>query len=272
MNWVLAAASAALLLACGAAGSEAVCVIAHRGASADAPENTVAAAELAWQQGADALELDVHLSLDGRPMVIHDATTARTTGVDLAVARTHSWDLRRLDAGRFKGERFAGERIPFLHEMLRTAPEGRRVFVEIKSGPETVGAIASAMRDSGRLDRCVVISFSLDVCVEAKKALPDTPVLWLRGTVLDPATKAPQPHDPAWIRTVREKGLDGLDLHWAGITPEFARACADADVPLYAWTVNDPDEARRLHSLGVRGITTDVPARILEALGRRLRK
>lgn len=272
MYWSVGAVLAVALLACSAGTGDAACVIAHRGASADAPENTVAAAKLAWEQGADALELDVHLSLDGRPVVIHDSGTKRTTGVDLVVAQTHSWDLRRLDAGSFKGEQFAGERIPFLEEMLRTAPPGRPVFVEIKSGPETVPVIAAAMRRSGKLPQCVVISFSLDVCVEAKKALPDIPVLWLRGTVTDRETGKPLPHDPAWIQTVREKGIDGLDLHWAGITPEFAESCAKAGVPLYAWTVNDPEEARRLHRLGVQGITTDVPSRILEALGRKGKK
>ena len=268
MNWTLAAALALLMAGCCASAGGGVCVIAHRGASADAPENTVAAARLAWEQGADALELDVRLSLDGRPVVIHDPDTKRTTGSDLAVAGTHSWDLRRLDAGRLKGERFAGERIPFLHEMLRTVPPARQVFVEIKSGPETVPVIAGEIRRSGKLAQCVIISFNLDVCAEAKKALPDTPVLWLRGTAMDPGTKKPVPHDPAWIGTAREKGIDGLDLHWAGITPEFAEACARAGMPLYAWTVNDPAEARRLERLGVRGITTDVPARIRQALGR----
>jgi len=90
------------------AAAEPVEIVAHRGASWDAPENTVAAWRLAWEQGADAAELDTYLTKDGKMVVLHDGSTQRTTGVDLRVAETTLAELRALDAGKWKGEQFAG--------------------------------------------------------------------------------------------------------------------------------------------------------------------
>src|SRR5688572_19130995 len=92
--------------------------IGHRGASFDAPENTVAAIKLAWEQKADGAEFDVYLTKDGKVAVIHDATTKRTAGADLKVAGSTLTELRALDVGRWKGEKFTGEKIPTLDEML----------------------------------------------------------------------------------------------------------------------------------------------------------
>src|SRR5580704_14008797 len=90
------------------------CFVAHRGASFDAPENTLAAVNLAWRQRADAVEIDVHLSRDGQLVVIHDYNTRRTTGVNRLVARQTLAELRALDAGRWKGLEWLDETIPTL--------------------------------------------------------------------------------------------------------------------------------------------------------------
>ena len=113
---------------------ERVKIIAHRGASHLAPENTLASVNLAWELGADAVEVDVHLTGDGRIVAIHDTTTGRTGGTQLEVAQTYSRHLRRLDVGRHKNHDFAGEPIPFLGEVLDTIPPGRHLFIEIKCG------------------------------------------------------------------------------------------------------------------------------------------
>src|SRR4051812_29882492 len=93
-------------------------VIGHRGASHDAPENTVASFEEAWRQKADAAELDMYLTKDGKLVVIHDANTKRTTGVDKKVVEQTLDELKKLDAGKWKAEKFAGEKLPTLAEML----------------------------------------------------------------------------------------------------------------------------------------------------------
>jgi len=121
-------------------------IIGHRGASFDAPENTLASVHLAWAQGADAVEIDVHLSLDGRLVAIHDANTRRTTRVNRKVARQTLAQLRALDAGRWKAPRWAGEKIPTLEEVLGTIPPGQRLFVEIKSRADAAPELAAAKR------------------------------------------------------------------------------------------------------------------------------
>src|SRR3954454_10841881 len=109
-------AAFACCLAAGAAalGAPPVEIIGHRGASFDAPENTVASFRLGYEQKADACELDVYLTKDGRIVVIHDKDTRRTAGVDRPVVQQTLDELKKLDAGKWKGDRFAGEKIPTL--------------------------------------------------------------------------------------------------------------------------------------------------------------
>jgi len=234
-------------------------IVAHRGASHLAPENTVASAELAWAKDADAVEVDVYLSQDKRIVVIHDKTTKRTGGEELEVAKTPAQRLRQLDVGSFKGQAFTGERIPFLEEIIETVPKGRRLFVEIKCGPEVLSPLENAIEASGKREQIVIIAFDFETIKAAKRLMPDVPAYWLLGTKKDKETEAWIPHDPALVEDVASSGLDGLDVHYAGVTEEFASRVGEAGLGLYVWTVNDPAEARRLAKLGVAGITTDRP-------------
>src|SRR5262245_53293376 len=114
--------------------SRATEIIAHRGASADAPENTAAAFKLAVEGGADAFEGDYYLTKDGKIICIHDNNTKRTTGVDGKVPQMTLAELRKLDAGSWKGSKFGGEKLPTLSEALALVPAGKKTFVEIKCG------------------------------------------------------------------------------------------------------------------------------------------
>src|SRR5215217_259137 len=164
----------ASVLMVGLATAGPVELVAHRGESADAPENTLAAFRLAWERKVDAIELDVHLARDGTLVVCHDPDTKRTTGVAKAI-KDSSWDeLKGLDAGRWKGRAWEGERMPALGEALATIPEGARCFIEVKVGPEAVPALVEAVRQSGkRPEQLAVISFKAETVAEAKRRLPD---------------------------------------------------------------------------------------------------
>src|SRR5262245_12146520 len=105
-------------------------IVAHRGSSHDAPENTLAAFRRAWELGVECVELDVHVTSDGQAVVIHDESTKRTAGRDRPVAAQTLAEIKQLDAGRWKGPAHAGERIPTLGEVLTTMPSGRTLFVE----------------------------------------------------------------------------------------------------------------------------------------------
>ncbi|MFM7750164.1 MAG: glycerophosphodiester phosphodiesterase family protein [Opitutaceae bacterium] len=133
----------------------AVDIVAHRGASHDAPENTVASARLGWSQGADAVETDIHLTKDGRVIVCHDKTTQRTTGHDGVITAMTLAELRALDAGRWKGPQFAGEKLPLLEEQLALIPAGKTMLVEIKTGPEIVPGFRRVLAAAGATERNV---------------------------------------------------------------------------------------------------------------------
>src|SRR5437667_10247172 len=123
-------------------------IIAHRGASYDAPENSLSSVNLAWQQHADAVEVDVHSSRDGRLVVIHDYDTRKTSGVRKKVSEQTLEELKEVDVGRWKDRKWAGERIAALEEVLATVPHGKRLFVEVKGGVECVEDFARVVRSS----------------------------------------------------------------------------------------------------------------------------
>jgi len=218
----------------------------------------MAAVTLGWEKRAN-VEVDVHLSQDNRMVVIHDATTKRTAGgVDLKVKETNAEALRKLDVGTFKAKEFAGERIPLLAEVVQSIPPGRKLYIEIKCGKEILPALRQLLVESGKMSQVVIIGFSLETVAESRKLI-DVPTYWLKGTEKVKDTEQWIPHDPKLIQMVKDKGLDGLDVHFAGVTEEFARAVKASGLGFYVWTVDDPDEARRLVQLGVDGITTNRP-------------
>ncbi len=215
---------------------------------------------LAWQLGADAVEIDVYLSKDKRIVVIHDSNTKWASGVEYAVKQTSAAQLRTLDVGRFKDNKYAGEKIPFLEEVIDSVPEDKKLYVEIKCGKEILPYFQQIIDGSGKRDQIVLISFSLDVVKSSKHLMPDIPAYWILGTRRDEYTKECIYHDLGWITTAQKYSLDGLDVHSEGLTKDFADAVRATGLGLYVWTVNDPVEAERLMKLRVQGITTDRPA------------
>jgi glycerophosphoryl diester phosphodiesterase len=234
-------------------------IIAHRGASFDAPENTLAALRLGWAEGADAAEFDVWLTRDEQVVVHHDETTRRTAGVDRPVAGQTLADLRTLEVGRWKGPAFAGERIPTLAEALAIVPAGKRVFIEVKTGPEAITELGRVIAGSGLApDQTVLISFSTLVVAAAKRELPDRPAYWIADLHPDDASRPPTVEE--LIAVAQSCRADGLDLSAdPAITPEFVRTANAAGFPVYVWTVNDPALARQMMDAGVAGIATDRP-------------
>lgn len=232
-------------------------IIAHRGASYLAPENTMASVMLAWEKGVD-VEVDVHLSKDKHILVIHDASTKRTGKIDLPVKDTEHRELRKLDVGSFKSEEYAGEQIPFLADIIETIPPDRKLYVEIKCGKEILPILEKLITESGKMSQIVIIGFDLET-VTMSRALIDVPTYWLKGTEKDKETEEWIPHNPNLVQIAKDNGLDGLDVHYAGVTKELTDAVKAAGQKLYVWTVDDPEEAIRLVKLGVAAITTNRP-------------
>lgn len=231
-------------------------IIAHRGASHDAPENTLAAARLAWAQGADALEGDVRRTADGRVVLLHDADLRRVGGGAACVAEVTWATLRGADVGAWKGERFRGERVPALEEWLALTPAGKRMLIEIKDSIATVEAVARVVEAAAVPPaRVAVIAFDLPVITAAKRRLPAAEALW----IID----SPRADRRPWatlLATAKEAGVDGLDVHraWPN-AKEAVRRARDAGLRTYVWTIDTLAAARRWQAAGADGIATNRP-------------
>jgi glycerophosphoryl diester phosphodiesterase len=245
--------------------THAVDFVAHRGASYDAPENTMAATMLAWQQGADAVETDIFLSQDGKIIVSHDKTGMRTAARDVAFADITLAEARELDVGSWKGAKFKGEKIPRLEDQIASIPPGKRLLVEIKIGPEIVAELGRVLGKTGATAKNVtIISFNYESLKEVRKQLPHLPTLWLLSHPAPDAKKSVKAKLPptvdTMIREAKAAKLTGLDLqHTWPLTKADVKKIKDAGLELHIWTVNDPAIAKRWIDLGVASITTDRP-------------
>ncbi|MCZ6599199.1 MAG: glycerophosphodiester phosphodiesterase family protein [Planctomycetota bacterium] len=247
----------------GAGEADGPLLIAHRGNSSEAPENTLAAMRSALALGAppELVEIDVHTSRDGELVVIHDATLERTTDGQGAVAEK-SWDeIRGLDAGfadRF-GLRFTGERVPSLDEVLdAVAGTGTGVMIEVK----VHGAGGSAARlvvQRGEMDRHLIASFEPDVVVDASLEHPGIRTMLISGRATDEV-----------VELASRIGASVLGVDHGGLTPQIVEQAHSKELELWCWTVDDEERAAELLRWGVDGIITNRPAamRSLAALRR----
>lgn len=266
-------------------------VIAHRGARAHCPENTLAAAALAHEAGADLWELDVNYTKDGQLVVMHDDTLGRTTDVaaypafqDRAPYRVCDFtlkELRTLSAGAWfatadpfktvaRGEvsaeaaaAYAGEQVPTLEEALQlTRDRSWRVNVEIKDhahliGHETVtNDVLTLIRRLGMVEQVILSSFQHRYLRECRQLLPDLAT----GALVEKV----RPADP--VALCRELGADAWHPDRRIIAPGDLEAFAQAELCVNVWTVNMMDEALDLVARGATGIITDVPKACLAAL------
>jgi glycerophosphoryl diester phosphodiesterase len=243
-------------------------VIAHRGASAEAPENTLQAFELAVRQGADAFELDVRVTRDGAAVVIHDERLERTTDLTgLVRARTLA-ELRAADAGyRFtldRGRSFPFRerevRIPTLAEVLWAFP-AMPMMIEVKE-PEVQAAVERVLREVDAAERCVLASEHLGALETFRQAPFACGAAGAEISALYRGTLLRRPPRNCGYR------LLSVPLRWHGLTVPtrgFVQAARALGAPVHVWTVNDPATARRLWARGVAGIVTNVPDVIREA-------
>lgn len=234
-------------------------MVAHRGESFEAPENTKAAINLAWHRGAKAVEIDVQLTADNEIVVIHDRHTGRVGDKKLLIKKSKLQELRTVDLGIKKDAVYKGEKIPTLNEILETIPSDGKLIIEVKCGEEIIEPLKKLFINTKlRNDQIEIISFDLVLISKIKVELPQHKALWLLD--LDY-------YWPSWllrvdplkiINKIEENGLDGVDV-WAGkvIDESFVNTFLNRGLLLYTWTVNDVALAKKLLSFGVDAITTD---------------
>lgn len=234
-------------------------IIAHRGESFDAPENTMAAIQLAWERNAEAVEIDIQLSKDKQIVVFHDLYTKRIGNRNKKVKKQTLAELREIDAGIHKGEKWIGEKIPTLTKVLATVPPGKKIIIEIKSSAEIIPYLKKDIEKSGlKNEQIEIICFDLSTIATAKKALPQFNSLWLLDLDYSWINKLFPPNIKRIIATTKKHNLEGINV-WAGkiLTSNFANKIKAENLLLYCWTVNDPVQASKLFKIGVDGVTTD---------------
>jgi glycerophosphoryl diester phosphodiesterase len=234
-----------------------VLVIAHRGASGHAPENTLAAFKRALALGATFIETDLQLSRDSRFVAIHDDTVNRTTNGQGKVHDLSLAELRRLDAGSWFGSEFTGERIPTLDEILEFAGKHDVVFyLELKPSGSWGGehALVGALRSSGQIARTIVISYDAGILGALRKIEPTL----MTGLLFDGQIELP-------LQRAVEVGARQLAVRSDLVTPALLAEARKRDLQVVCWTVNQPAHMRLLIEAGVDGIMSDYPDRLVAA-------
>lgn len=238
-------------------GTKAPLFIAHRGESHDAPENTLASINLAWDRKVPAVEIDVRVSRDREAMVIHNATTGHMAGTDWRISRRTCADLRTLDFGLKRGPAWTGLTIPTLSEVLDTVPSGGRLLIEIKAGPEAVDPIRAALAASKiRPEQITLIAFKRSVLTRAAEAMPACDTAWITALKKNSGDTARLAARLAGL--TRRAGFRAINLGVDANTDLAIIGDLKAlGLSVFCWTVNDRRFARRLIRAGIDGITSD---------------
>jgi glycerophosphoryl diester phosphodiesterase len=229
-------------------------LIGHRGSSYDAPENTIAAAKLAWEEKADGIEIDVRMTADEQIVVIHDETTIRTSAQRFSVSKTTLEQLKKIDFGLTKNPKWAGEKIATLQEVLDATPAGKKLIIEYKCAPNAIEKLKETLKVSGRASDVAIACFDLQILKLIRKTFPDTKVYWLHDvSEIDSYLRD-------WIieKSLKE-GFNGFLLADSGIDEDLIELTKKAKLELFAWTVNSPILCRKFSKWGVDGVITDRP-------------
>jgi glycerophosphoryl diester phosphodiesterase len=245
-------------------------LVAHRGASHYAPENTLPSYRLAWQEGAGIIEGDFWLTADNEIVCIHDPTTERTApGQECVDVRDVTYpELQGYDVGSWKSEEFQGTKIPLLSEILAEMVEGTKIYIEIKQ--DTPKIIATLLETIGEspvvLAQVTLIAFSAEIVRMAKQLVPEMRVLLLYDLeeVLD---DAPVLTVDELVSLAVEIRADGVDLgSCPALDRDYFSKLRQAGLEIHVWTVNTVEDALRYIDLGVDSITTDRPQGLREEI------
>lgn len=234
-------------------------LIAHRGASKDAPENTAAAIRLAFRQGAELVELDVQLTRDRRLVIFHDDGLERTSTGRGRLGRWRYRDLRRLDVGAWFAPRFAGERLLLVSQALALCPSFGGANLELKATRQPdvlISRLIRCLRWTRGQRRVLLSSFDLGLLARLRTSAPH---------VARALLCARRPWQA--LRQAVTLGCAALHPHHAVTTPTLIREAHRCGLRIHVWTVDTSEEAKRLLRLGVDGLVTNVPRRLRNVCG-----
>ena len=257
------------------ASSETPLIIAHRGASNAAPENTMEAFNLAWNLGADGIEGDFHLTHDGHIVAIHDANTGKVSGgkIKLLVKKANLKELQGIDVGSWKDKKYSDARIPTLEQVIDSVPDGKKFFIEIKCGTEIMAPLIKVldqrMKERPELaNQISFIAFDYHVIKACRKQWPEIEANFLESYKKTKATGTWTPDQNDVFQTLKVSLASGLgtQANEEVIDSGFVKRLRKSKLSFHCWTINDIETARHFRDLGVDSITTDFPKRIRDGL------
>ena len=237
-------------------------VIGHRGSSKKAPENTLAAVNLAFFENADGVEVDVRLTKDKELVCIHDKDTLRTAGHKEFIFESTLESLKTLDVGLRKGKRWKGETIPTLSEVLKKIPQKKKIFIEVKEGTESIDPLIRNIQENKlEYDQITVVSFHEEVVAKIKQEMHQVSANLLihfeDGTI--PSEEI--------IKRLFQSNLDGVGVqNHAYLTNDFVNPILREGKKVHVWTVDDVDKAKSYKKMGLSSITTNVPGLIKSSI------
>lgn len=232
-------------------------VIAHRGASAEAPENTLAAYSRAMELGVIAAETDIRHTRDRQVVAFHDVDLSRTTDGEGLLPMLTLAEVQALDAGSWMDERFTGERVPELGELLDRV-RGRMVLcIEIKSGLGIEYQVRDALDERHQRSGAVIFSFDGDKVALSKALMPDVPAVWL-----PPRDRTTGQYLSGFRGSARAIHADGLAFNHEYVEAAQVDRAHEADLPVFLYAIDEEDDVLRALELGADGIITNVPDRV----------
>lgn len=244
-----------------------VLVVAHRGASAYAPENTLEAFNKAWELGADAIEGDFHMTNDNRIVCIHDDNTREVSGESLNVAESDFETLRSLDVSRHFKQGYENVKMPNLEEVLASVPEDKSIFIELKGDNWKVPLFLKILESSNlKQEQIVILSFEPGVLSTIEKEKPDltTVLLVSQKSNFTGALKPSLDDILNWARTIQCDGISLKAHPLLGL--DYGERIHNAGYSFHVWTVDEPAWAIEMASRGAASITTNKPDVIRAAL------
>jgi len=247
-------------------------IIAHRGASALAPENTFAAFQKAIDDGADGIEFDVRLAKDGVPVVFHDSTLNRTAKIEGRVSDFTSEELSKIDVGSWfnrafpkrGGERFSAETVPTFEQLLIFLSDYKNlIYVELKGNNAAIPALAETVcRLIGKanlLPNIIVKSFNLEGIRVVKETLPEVRT----AALFEPKILTILRRKKRILEAARKYNADEISIHRSMATEKFVRQARENGFSTVIWTADNPVWVKRALDFGITAIITNNPARLL---------
>lgn len=233
--------------------------IAHRGVSAVAPENTLAAFRMAWAHDVDGVECDVQVSADGVVVVHHDETTGRCGDKDFVIAESDYAQLATVDVGAFKADRFAGERMPTLEAVLAAMPSGKSIQVEIKPEVVQLEAVIALLAQARSDIDLWVMSFNERLLQAVGERLPEVRLLW----ILDEQEARAQ----GVFARAQAMSFAGVDVNYRVVDASYVQQAKAHGLIVGTWTVNDAQLAQDFARWGVDMLASDYAPALLDNLG-----